>query len=107
MFLMTLTIGICFLSAGTFSLLWLFRQPYNEFINGISDVDDDDSDDDDSTTSFHNISSHESVESVTYSPFHFEFKSQHCSKRVKTPVAFKQESEEKEREKEKRKEKNE
>jgi hypothetical protein len=118
MFLMTLTLFISFLSVGTFSVLWKFREQINELIGEMSDDDDEN----DVLIPFRDVSSHDSLDStefydpyepyqyqsVTYFPFpfHFQFKPHECTKRVKTPVAFKQEMEELEKEKEIIKEKN-
>jgi hypothetical protein len=109
MFFMTLTLLISFLSVGTFSILWKFREQINDFIDNVSDNDDDDDDENDAPIPLRDVSSHDSMDSnelydpyepyqyqsITYFPFpfRFEFKHQDCSKRVKTPIAFKQELE--------------
>ena len=85
-----------FLSIGTFSLLWTHRQEFGEssreFIEEEEDMDMDNS-------PFTDISSHDSRESLqTLISIINSPKTNECSKRVKTPIAFKsklQEEEEK------------
>ena len=84
-----------FLSIGTFSLLWTHRQQFGSSDNFIEEEEDMDMD----NSPFTDISSHDSHDSLeTLFSIINQPKTNECSKRVKTPIAFKsklQEEEEK------------
>jgi hypothetical protein len=92
-----------FLSIGTFSLLWTHRQQFGSSDNFIEEEEDIDN------SPFTDISSHDSHDSLeTLFSIINQPKTNECSKRVKTPIAYKstwekEEEEWRERQKEEKK----
>jgi hypothetical protein len=78
------------LSVSTISLIWVHRQQLREIMENDSPNEEE-------------LSSHDSSDTLITSNSINPFKTQNCFKRVKTPIAFKEEKEEEEEKEKKRK----
>jgi len=69
------------ISISTISLIWVHRQQFREILEN------------DAPSEEENLSSHDSFDSITDSKTVHALKTQTCTKRNKTPIAFKEELE--------------